>query len=68
MSFGFENGDSVQYNDPATRPSFVEDDDEEVRSSKEQIDEPECVKSATVSGCAIIFRLEIDARTTAMQF
>ena len=43
-------------------------DNEEVRNCKEQIDEPKRVKSAAVSGCARSSRLEIDARTTAMQF
>ena len=40
----------------------------EVRNCEEQIDEPECVKSASVSGCARSSRLDIDVRTSAMQF
>ena len=41
---------------------------EEVRNCEEQIDGPECVNYASVSGCARSFRLDIDARTTATQF
>ena len=40
----------------------------EVRNCEDQIDEPECVNSASVPGYARSFRLDIDARTTATQF